>query len=382
VNSYPGVQCDVPSHIYVFPFAPNPEWSHFYSTGPEIKEYFQKTVHTWNLDRDVELNTTVEHAEWQEDRTQWKLEVRHKDSGPRTEWADVLVSARGILSHWKWPEIPGLSTFQGLRVHSAAWDHEYDFSHKKIGLIGNGSSAIQILPEIAKLDGTKMICFQRTPTWVVSRHTPAKLVGSVDPSYNPEYRDMDKENFRNPEEIKKYRKLIIGNVNRGFRIFSKDSKQQQDIKTFATKQMSDKLNNDARLCKMLIPEFEVGCRRITPGAGYLEAFTRDNVHLTQSHIDHIDEHGIRTEDAQYYELDAIICATGFDVSYKPPFPIVGRGGVDLGEKWKDEPESYLVRTLHKYALVLADQTRSPSHALICQISLCSWVQMRPSDMDH
>ncbi|OAL31040.1 hypothetical protein AYO20_08461 [Fonsecaea nubica] len=340
-NSYPGVQCDVPSHIYVFPFAPNPEWSHFYSTGPEIKEYFQKTVDEWKLDRDVQFNTTVEHAQWDEDKAQWKLEVRHKDTGHRTEWADVLISARGILSHWKWPDIPGLHSFKGLKVHSAGWNHEYDYRNKRIGLIGNGSSAIQILPEMAKLEGTKVTCFQRSPTWVVSRHTPAKLVGSDDPSYNPEYRDVDKQRFRDPEELKKYRKLIIGNVNRGFRIFGKGSKQQEEIKAFATAQMAAKLNHDPRLCKMLIPDFEVGCRRITPGAGYLESFTRDNVHLTQSHIDYIDQGGIKTKDGQYYELDVVICATGFDVSNRPPFPVVGRNGIDLGEKWKDEPESYL-----------------------------------------
>ena len=341
-NSYPGVACDVPSHIYVFPFAPNPEWSHFYSTGGEIKDYFQKTVKDWKLDRDIKFNTTVEHAEWDEDKAQWQLEVRHKDTGHRTEWADVLISARGILSHWRWPSIRGLNTFKGHRVHSAGWNHSFDYSNKRIGLIGNGSSGIQILPEVAKLPGTKITCFQRTPTWVVSRHTPAKLVGSDDPSYNPVYREEDKAKFRDPQAIKKYRKLIVGNVNRGFKIFTKGSKAQNDIKDFATKQMADKLNNDPRLCKMLIPEFEVGCRRITPGAGYLESFTRDNVYLTHSHIDYIDETGISTKDGQRYDLDVIICATGFDVSNRPPFPIVGRNGVDLGEKWKDEPESYLV----------------------------------------
>lgn len=341
-NSYPGVACDVPSHIYVFPFAPNPEWSHFYSTGPEIKDYFQKTVRDWKLDRDIKFNTTVEHAEWNEDKGQWRLEVRHRDTGRRTEWADVLVSARGILSHWRWPSIRGLDTFKGHKVHSAGWNHSFDYSNKRIGLIGNGSSGIQILPEVVKLPGTKITCFQRSPTWVVSRHTPAKLVGSDDPSYNPEYREEDKAKFRDPEAIKKYRKLIVGNVNRGFKIFTKGSKAQNDIKDFATKQMADKLNNDPRLCKMLIPEFEVGCRRITPGAGYLESFTRDNVYLTHSHIDYVDETGISTKDGQRYDLDVIICATGFDVSNRPPFPIVGRNGVELGEKWKDEPESYLV----------------------------------------
>ena len=341
-NSYPGVQCDVPSHIYVFPFAPNPEWSHFYSTGSEIKEYFQKTVREWNLLRDVQFDTTVEGAFWDETKSQWRLEVHNKDTGHRTEWADVLISARGILSHWRWPEIHGLHDFKGHKVHSAGWDHGYDYSGKRIGLIGNGSSAIQILPEISKLPGTQVQCFQRGPTWVVSRHTPAKLVGSDDPSYNPEYREADKAKFRDPEEIKKYRKLIIGNVNRDFRIFVKGSKQQKDIKNFAYDQMASKLNHDPELCKMLIPEFEVGCRRVTPGAGYLESFTRDNVKLTMSNIDHVDPKGIKTKDGKYHELDVIICATGFDVTHRPPFPIVGRNEVDLGEKWKDEPESYLV----------------------------------------
>ena len=341
-NSYPGVQCDVPSHIYVFPFAPNPEWSHFYSTGPEIKDYFQKTVKEWGLLRDVQFNTIVDGAYWDEAKSQWRLEVRHKDAGIRTEWADVLISARGILSHWRWPDISGLHHFKGHKVHSAGWDHCFDYSNKRVGLIGNGSSAIQILPEVSKLPWTKVQCFQRGPTWVVSRHTPAKLVGSDDPSYNPVYREVDKAKFRDPEEIKKYRKIIIGNVNRGFRIFVKGSKQQDDIKKFAHDQMATKLNNDPELCAKLIPEFEVGCRRVTPGAGYLESFTQDNVKLTVSHIDYIDEGGIKTKDGHYYELDVIICATGFDVTHRPPFPIIGRNEVSLGEKWKDEPESYMV----------------------------------------
>lgn len=341
-NSYPGVQCDVPSHIYVFPFQPNSEWSHFYSTGGEIREYFQKTVRDWNLLRDVRFDTTVEGAYWDKDKSQWRLEIQHKNTGHRTEYADVLISARGILSHWRWPDIGGLHDFQGRKCHSADWDHTFDYSNKKIGLIGNGSSAIQILPEIAKLPGTKITCFQRAPTWILSRHTPAKLVGSNDPSYNPVYREEDKAKFRDPEEIKKYRKLIIGNVNRGFKIFVKGSKQQNEIHKFAKKQMSEKLNNDPELCRMLIPDFEVGCRRVTPGAGYLESFTKENVKLTMSHIDCVDAGGIKTKDGHYHDLDVIICATGFDVTHRPPFPIVGRDGVELGEKWKDEPESYLV----------------------------------------
>ena len=341
-NTYPGVQCDVPSHIYAFPFAPSPDWSHFYSTGEEIRQYFQRTVKEWKLDRNVEYNTTVEGAYWDEDKAQWRIEVRHKETGPRTEWAHVFISARGVLSHWRWPQIEGLDTFRGHKVHSAGWDHDYDYSNKRIGVIGNGSSAIQILPQLAQLPGTTVTSFQRTPTWIVSRHTPAKLVGSDDPSPNPVYRDVDKQNFRDPEELKKYRRTIIGNVNRGFRIFVKESTAQNDLRKFATKQMSDKLNNDPELCKQLIPDWPVGCRRVTPGAGYLETFTKDNVTLTMSHIDRIDETGILTKDGVHHDLDILICATGFDVTQRPPFPVVGRNNAELGEMWKDEPESYMV----------------------------------------
>jgi cation diffusion facilitator CzcD-associated flavoprotein CzcO len=211
-----------------FPFDPNSEWSHFYSRGHEILEYFQRTVKKWDLARNVQFNSRVKGAYWQEDRAQWKLIVECMGE-ERIEYADILVSARGFLSTWSWPSIPGLHEFKGHKVHSAGWDHSYDYSHKRIGIIGNGSSGIQILPQMAKLEGTQVMSFQRGPTWVVSRHTPAKLVGSSDPSFNPEYREEDKERFRNPEELKRYRKLVQGNVNAAFKMVSSNCCEQPPI---------------------------------------------------------------------------------------------------------------------------------------------------------
>lgn len=235
-NTYPGVQCDVPSAIYVrplrkpsfrpantvqaFPFEPNPDWSQFYSSGPEILEYMKKTVKKWNLDRDIQFSTTVKEACWQEESSQWKLTLEHKGE-EREEYADILVSARGFLSTWTWPSIPGIHDFKGHRVHSASWDDSYDYSNKRIGIIGNGSSGIQILPQMAQLPGTEVTSFQRGPTWIVSRLRPAKLVGSEDPATNPLYTDADRERFRNPEEIKKYRKMVQGNVNSSFKMVSR-----------------------------------------------------------------------------------------------------------------------------------------------------------------
>ncbi|GME46877.1 hypothetical protein GTA08_BOTSDO11618 [Neofusicoccum parvum] len=339
-NTYPGVQCDVPSAIYAFPFDPNPEWSHFYSSGQEILEYMQKTVKKWNLDRDVVFNTRVTRAGWDEERSQWRLTVSHQGQ-EREEYADVLVSARGFLSTWHWPNIPALRSFNGKMVHSANWDHDFDYSHKRIGIIGNGSSGIQILPEMAKLEGTTVTSFQRGPTWVFSRMTPAALLGSDDPSPNPEYREEDKQRLRDPEEIKEYRKKVQGGINKAFKLFLKGSDANKSATESAVRQMSEKLNHDPELCAQLIPKWELGCRRITPGNGYLEAFTKPNVHLTNSNIVSVTTHGIQTEDCAHHDLDVIVCATGFDVSQVPPYPVIGRDGVSLAEKWKDEPESYL-----------------------------------------
>lgn len=169
------------------------------------------------MTQNVHFGHRVNGAYWQEEKAQWKLNVQHEGK-EREEYADILISARGFLSTWSWPSIPGLQEFKGHKVHSAGWDHSYDYSQKRIGIIGNGSSGIQILPEMAKLEGTTVTSFQRGPTWVVSRHTPAKLVGSDDTSPNPEYREEDKQKFRNPEELKKYRKLIQGNVNAAFKL--------------------------------------------------------------------------------------------------------------------------------------------------------------------
>ncbi|KAK5236452.1 hypothetical protein LTR47_002403 [Exophiala xenobiotica] len=341
VNTYPGVVCDVPSHIYAFPFDPNPDWSRFFSTGPEIWAYMKKIAQKWNLERDVKYDHRVVGAYWQEDRGQWKVNVEHEGMVIE-DFADVLVSAQGFLNSWNWPSIPGLQDFQGKKVHSASWDHTYDYSNKRIAVIGNGSSGIQILPQMAKLEGTRVTSFQRGPTWVVSTMSPASLLGKDDTSYNPEYTEDEKKRFRDePGLHHKYRKTIIDSINDSFKMFIKNSPLNQEVLSLARTQMAEKLKHDADLCEKLIPKWELGCRRITPGEGYLESFLRPTVTLTQSPISEIRSNGVQTADQKFYEVDVVVCATGFDVSYRPQYPIVGRNGISLADKWAEEPKSYL-----------------------------------------
>ncbi|KAK4939724.1 hypothetical protein LTR10_020008 [Elasticomyces elasticus] len=368
VNSYPGVQCDVPAHIYAFPFDPNPDWSKFYADGPEILEYMQKTVKQWNLDRDIQFSTRVVALDWLEDQGKWKIRVRKDGQEERDELVDVLVSAQGFLSQWKWPDISGLHDFKGHIVHSAAWDHSYDYSHKKIGIIGNGSSAIQILPQMAKLTGTQIVSFQRGTTWI-TQSLGEVLAGSqgepepqdqeevngdvgvdmadvgesdeeIGSNFNPRYTRNDKRRFRDAEKHKQYRKMLQNGMNKGFRIFRKGSVQNSKSTEVTIARMRAALNNNEELCQKLIPDWTLGCRRLTPGEGYLESFLLPSVKLEKSPIEKITPTGIQTA-SQHYDLDVIICATGFDVSHIPHYHVTGRNGMTLAEKWKDEPESYL-----------------------------------------
>ncbi|OAL38186.1 hypothetical protein AYO20_02638 [Fonsecaea nubica] len=369
-NTYPGVQCDVPAHIYAFPFDPNPDWSKFYADGPEILEYIQRTVKKWNLNRDIQFNTRVVALEWLEEEGKWKIRVRKDGQEERDEFADVLVSAQGFLSQWKWPDIPGIETFKGHKVHSAAWDHSFDYSHKRIGIIGNGSSAIQILPQMAKLPGTQVVSFQRGATWITQSLGEALGVGDdgqpddegvedqemtngdegvdmtevgeeVGSKFNPGYTKADKRRFRNPAKHKAYRKMLQHGMNKGFRLFRKGSVQNAKSTEVTVERMRAALNNNPELCEKLIPNWTLGCRRLTPGEGYLESFLLPTVSLEKSSIARITETGIETESGTHYDLDVIVCATGFDVSHIPHYPVTGRNGMTLAEKWKDEPESYL-----------------------------------------
>ncbi|KIW29292.1 uncharacterized protein PV07_05117 [Cladophialophora immunda] len=341
VNRYPGVQCDVPAHVYAFPFDPKPDWSHFYATGQDIYAYMKQTAEKWNLLRDVHLNHKVTEAIWREDLGQWKVTV---ENGGRTitEYADFLVSGQGVLNKWRWPDIKGLDTFKGHKCHSAAWDENYDYSNKRIAVIGNGSSGVQIVPALARLPGTTVFSFQRSPNYVYTHLSPANLLGREDDSQNPPFTEEDKARFCEDKEFhRNYRRKIIHGINSSFKMFSKGSAENAAVTEAARRQMAEALHHDPELCAKLIPEWGLGCRRITPGEGYLESFTKPNVELVTSAVVEATEDSVITADGREFKVDVIACATGFDVSLKPSWSMFGRNGVDLNKEWSVDPESYL-----------------------------------------
>lgn len=288
----------------------------------------------------MKLRHRVERAEFNEEDGRWQLLVRDltKDQ-VFTDQCDILVSATGFLSHWRWPSIPGLRDFKGHLTHSADWEGtgKFDYAGKKIGIIGNGSSAIQILPQLAS-SAEKLVNFIRHPTWI----TPGLGSNVIEGATNYNYSEDEKRRFReDPETLKAYRKKIQHSTNVSFSMFTKESEAQRAAFLATAKMMRDRLGGNEQLAAKLIPDWEVGCRRATPGPGYLEAFTQENVDLVTEGIERITPKGVETEGGNEWELDAIVCATGFDVSHRPPWPLIGRGGVSLAEHWEQEPFSYL-----------------------------------------
>ena len=343
-NRYPGVACDLPAHTYTFSWEPNPDWSSFYAGGSEIFAYIKRTADKYGLRSDVQLNCKVVGATWNEPDGKWHVQIE-QNGKIFQDTSDLLVNACGYLNNWKWPNIDGLKDFQGHLVHSAQWTDEYNFQDKRIGLIGNGSSAIQILPQMQRI-AANVTCFIRNPTWI-STNIAAQYAGPDGKNFN--FTEEKKAEFRSdPSKLFEFRKALEHELNKFFVLLQRNSPEQTQARKFMREFMLKRLDGDKELGAKLIPEWDVGCRRLTPGDGYLEALTSENVGVTISKIICITETGIQTADNEHHTLDAIICATGFDVSFCPAWKLVGRNGVDLTQTWKTDPASYFGIAAHGF----------------------------------
>ncbi|GMK56212.1 hypothetical protein CspeluHIS016_0300520 [Cutaneotrichosporon spelunceum] len=336
-NRYPGCACDVPSHSYQFSWAPWSGWKSFYSSSEQIYEYMNMVVDKFDLRGDFRTNSEVLSAHWDDEAAQWVVRVR----GPEGEFedrAEFLINGSGVLNKWKWPDIEGLHSFKGHLVHSARWDHSYDFKDKKMAIIGVGSTAVQIVPVLQKVVG-HMKCFIRSRAWITASYAQQYAgPGGSNFDYTPEQKaafDAD------PKAWLEYRKGIESSINGRYQIVTKGTTQAAEAKAASTADMRAKLAAKPEIADLLIPDFMVGCRRPTPGNGFLEALVEDNVQVVSDPIVRIEERGIVTTKG-LHEVDAIVCATGFDASLKPRFPFTGRNGADLAKRWSTGPaEAYM-----------------------------------------
>ncbi|PVH75074.1 FAD/NAD(P)-binding domain-containing protein [Cadophora sp. DSE1049] len=338
-NRYPGCACDIPSHNYQFTWEPNPEWNHFYSPASEILQYFRQLAQKYELYKYIKLSHKIVGATWDEDGGIWNLEVEDLSSGNIIrDWCHFLINGSGVLNNWKWPDIPGIHSFEGELVHSATWDPKLSVKDKKVAVLGCGSSGVQIVPTIQP-DVDELVTFIRTPTWITAGFAQDKAGPN---GSNFKFSKEQKDVFRNnPDKYLAYRKEVEDELNKRFDFIIKDSIAQEEAMRFSTNEMKTKLGSDSQLVKHMIPDFAVGCRRPTPGNGYLEALVKPNVTVITEEISEIVPKGIKLKSGKVIEVDVFICATGFDISFAPRFPLVGRNGINLAKQWKTRPEAYL-----------------------------------------
>ncbi|KAI3339944.1 flavin-binding monooxygenase [Ustulina deusta] len=368
VNRYPGVACDIPAHSYQYTFNPNPNWSSFYAPGSEICAYLQNTAEKFGAMRFIKLSHEVVSCTWDNKMKRWILSVRRVDTGETFEDdADVLVVARGGLSNPSWPDIPGLKDFAGEVMHSAVWNNDYDFRNKRIGIIGNGSSAIQIVPSLQKVEGAQLSCFVRSKTWITNPFGDVvmKKLG-LDPKKLDFSLEQRQEFVQDPEKLFNFRKKIEVDGNLSHEISFRGSGMQRGGMILFRETMQQRLAPKPEIAEFLIPSFGIGCRRATPGPGYLEALNESNVAFITDEIAAVTSDSMKLVSGRAVSLDVIVCATGFQTSKAPPFTITGRGGLTLAERFTPFPEAYLslaVDSFPNYFMMLGPNSAIGSGSL-------------------
>ncbi|KAM0787268.1 hypothetical protein ACM66B_006503 [Microbotryomycetes sp. NB124-2] len=345
-NHYPGLCCDIPAHCYSLTFEPNPQWSKFFAPGPEILEYLRNVSQKYKLDRFLKLRHKLVDAKWQEEIGQWKLEFQVTDENGRVtkleDTFDFVIQGMGGLSTWDWPEIPGLKDFKGRLLHTAAYEGtEKDEQGRRVAIIGCGSSAIQVVPTVQPY-AKQVDNYVRGKTWIATPFASGELAKRQPDLRNHTFSEEEKQAFlADPEAYHKWRHQLESELNSVHEVTQKGSNLQKAAVEAFTTIMKQKLAAKPEIAEAIIPKFAVACRRLTPGPGYLEALVEPNVGFITDHIAKVTENGIATVDGQHREYDTIVCATGFDTSYKPRIDIVGRNGTKLSDLWSDVPKHYM-----------------------------------------
>ena len=323
-NTYPGVACDIPAHMYTYSFEPNPEWSHRFARGDEIQDYFERVAHKYGLYSAIRFNAQVTGSYYDASTCRWKVSTADGESLE----ADFLISATGILHHPALPDIKGRETFQGASFHTAEWDHSVELKGKRIGVIGTGSTACQAIPELVKL-GAKVSVFQRTPQWIVN--VPDR-----------DYTEQHKDNCRrNPGLMHRLRRLYTMSVEQIFSKAVTGHKLQHGFVSLMCKLNLWRSVKDPELRAKLTPDYKVGCKRLIANGTFYPAIQQANAELVTEGIQQIEEAGVRTDDGRLHELDVLVFSTGFHpFNFMRPMAMQGKNGADINDVWADKVQAY------------------------------------------
>ena len=322
-NTYPGIACDVPSHLYSYSFHLNPDWSHPFSPGQEIQAYLEDVAHAHQVDELIRFGEEVIECAWRDQ--QWHLET---SSGLRDK-VDFVIAATGVLHHPNYPNIEGIETFGGAIFHSSRWDHRVAIDGARVGIVGTGSTAVQMVSAVVDR-AQKLSLFQRTPQWIM-------------PQENPAYGEEERADWiQNPQKLQK----LHGNLSELFAGFANgivdaESPQMAMIADLCRQNLEVKVT-DPVLREKLRPNYRAACKRLVISPNFYESMQKANAELVTEPIECIETRGVRTDDGRLHDLDVLVLATGFKVdAFMRPMSVIGRDGKDLSQAWADRPNAYL-----------------------------------------
>lgn len=320
---YPGAEVDVPSWLYSFSFAPNPDWSYVNSPAPEIRAYIEDVVERFGVTPHLRFGADVTTAVFNKHDGRWRIRTRDG----RLFTARAVIAADGLLANAQYPNIPGVESFAGQKMLSASWVDGYDFTDKKVAVVGTGASAVQIVPELVKLAG-HLTVFQRSPAWVLPRSSvkvPAAL----------------KRTFRRFPVVQSAARGVLFNIYELLILALVKLTPLTKVVETAAKVHLRAAVKDRALRRVLTPHYRVGCKRPLVTSQFYPALQQPNATLVPHGVTEITATGLRTADGAEHELDCIVFATGYDAGARgSAFTVVGLDGRVLGDEWSNGMVGY------------------------------------------
>jgi cation diffusion facilitator CzcD-associated flavoprotein CzcO len=316
-NTYPGIACDVASHLYSFSFAPNPGWSRSFAEGPEIQRYLEHVADRFDLRRSIRFGCGVVGAEWQEDECRWLLRTTDGDLT-----ADLVVAATGPLSQPQVPDLPGLASFPGEVFHTAQWRHDVDLAGRTVAVVGTGASAVQVVPRLQR-EVDRLVLFQRTPPWVPPK-ADRRITGPERALYRrfPLLQRLARGAIYTGREL-----TVLGFTGRPGML--------RAGRRIALWNLTQAIP-DPELRATVTPTYELGCKRVTPSNDYYPALAEPNVTVVPAALDRVEGDVLVGSDGSRHRADVVVLATGFAVT-APAFAglVTGRGGRTLADAWRE-----------------------------------------------
>jgi len=322
VNTYPGCEVDIPSHSYSFSFM-RWDWTRTHARQPELMAYADAVIDRFDLQPHFRFGSAVRLVEWQDETSTYRVETEHGDSAEY----DAVVTAVGFLSVPKHPEWPGLDSFGGPVFHTARWDHSVDLQGKRVAVVGTGSTAAQVVPEVAEI-ASQVYVFQREPGWINAKN-------------DRDFSDLERRLYRNPLAAKAHRFKIFYDYYKRFGSFDITSRAQARTRAKSVDFIRSVIA-DPDLAERVTPNYPWGCKRPILSDAFYPALTRDNVTLVAAPVTRVTDSAVVDGTGTEHEVDVIVLSTGFRTTdYLDTLEVVGPDGVKLHDYWGGRPRAYL-----------------------------------------